>query len=690
MAKLTLSNLANLSNEASAVTTINNNSDAIETAIENTLSRDGTSPNSMGADLDLNGYDLINVGNLLIDGDIIEADTVTGFVDWDEIAAPVNPSANTARMYAVDESGVTTLSMKDSAGNVVPMSHFKPTGTGVVARTMHSKNSDTISVTDFGADSTGANDSAAAIQAAIDFAASVTTARSTIHIPSTWLGNSYKINSALTWKPNVNIVCDPQVRIFAGAAMDAMLQTGVGSSGVRLRNVFLQGGRWDGDYLARRGFWIKDGNGVHLNSFLIRSIGAYTDGVTETESSYIRIGDPSQFTTCYEIMIDDFGLWRTDDAAVPTPAPANNYGIYSGNDSSDNHIHNGIIFGTKKGISGNLAGWKTDKVHFWDFPATTGVMTNAIESTTYGCALSNIQVDCTTAHVPLSLNGSGVAYILNNILISCVDGTDNTGKAIELGSGVIVSASGLRIECDASHRYANDLTGDTNNFTAYGTVNVNVVTPNIRATHIVDSVNSDFAQLVKNVNTGASATAGWQLQTDAGTASLLARAIAAFPSFSMSWDGAEGVFVSATHAGGKIRLQTGGANTRLTVDENGAVTASAPLGGLGYGAGAGGTVTQATSKSTGVTLNKVCGQITMHNATLNAGAEVGFTVSNSAVAATDVIVPNISGGASFDSYHIGIDDVSAGSFRITLTNVSAGNLGEAVEINFAVIRVVAA
>lgn len=64
MAKLTLANLANLSNETTAVGVINANSDLIETALENTLSRDGTSPNSMSADLDLNSNALLNMTEL--------------------------------------------------------------------------------------------------------------------------------------------------------------------------------------------------------------------------------------------------------------------------------------------------------------------------------------------------------------------------------------------------------------------------------------------------------------------------------------------------------------------------------------------------------------------------------------------------------------------------------------------------
>lgn len=57
MAKLTLAPISAL---PSAVGTVNNNSDLIEAAIENTLSRDGTSPNQMLSDLDLNNNDLLN------------------------------------------------------------------------------------------------------------------------------------------------------------------------------------------------------------------------------------------------------------------------------------------------------------------------------------------------------------------------------------------------------------------------------------------------------------------------------------------------------------------------------------------------------------------------------------------------------------------------------------------------------
>lgn len=61
MAKITLTDLANLQNENSAVASLSANNAAIEAAIENTLSRDGTSPNQMGDNIDMNSHRVINL-----------------------------------------------------------------------------------------------------------------------------------------------------------------------------------------------------------------------------------------------------------------------------------------------------------------------------------------------------------------------------------------------------------------------------------------------------------------------------------------------------------------------------------------------------------------------------------------------------------------------------------------------------
>jgi hypothetical protein len=61
MAKITLTDLADLQNELTAVSAINNNNNTIETAFDNTLSRDGTLPNTMGANIDMNSNRLLNL-----------------------------------------------------------------------------------------------------------------------------------------------------------------------------------------------------------------------------------------------------------------------------------------------------------------------------------------------------------------------------------------------------------------------------------------------------------------------------------------------------------------------------------------------------------------------------------------------------------------------------------------------------
>lgn len=112
--------------------------------------------------------------------------------------------------------------------------------------------------------------------------------------------------------------------------------------------------------------------------------------------------------------------------------------------------------------------------------------------------------------------------------------------------------------------------------------------------------------------------------------------------------------------------------------------------GTGYATGAGGTVTQLTSKSTGVTLNKPCGRITMHNALLAAGTAVAFTLTDSAIEAGDFVAVHAVSGATSGAYTIQVQALSAGSCQISVRNVTAGGLSEAVVIGFVVIKAVTA
>jgi hypothetical protein len=124
---------------------------------------------------------------------------------------------------------------------------------------------------------------------------------------------------------------------------------------------------------------------------------------------------------------------------------------------------------------------------------------------------------------------------------------------------------------------------------------------------------------------------------------------------------------------------------RMNIDGNGNVLVTSAAG-LGYGTGAGGTVTQATNKSTAVTLNKPTGQITMNNAALAAGAAASFSVLNSVVAASDVVVLTGTSSPDSNNYRIEPINIVAGGFGIRLTNITGGSRSEAVVINFTVIK----
>lgn len=123
----------------------------------------------------------------------------------------------------------------------------------------------------------------------------------------------------------------------------------------------------------------------------------------------------------------------------------------------------------------------------------------------------------------------------------------------------------------------------------------------------------------------------------------------------------------------------------LTLQQSGSLQTTAPVT-FGYGTGSGGTVTQATSKSTAVTLNKPTGQITMNAATLAASTTVLFTVSNSLVAAPDTPVCNRVSGGTAGAYQVWVDSTAAGSYVIAVRNTTGGALAEAVVLQCNVIK----
>jgi len=128
-------------------------------------------------------------------------------------------------------------------------------------------------------------------------------------------------------------------------------------------------------------------------------------------------------------------------------------------------------------------------------------------------------------------------------------------------------------------------------------------------------------------------------------------------------------------------------NSTGNITTSGSITSSGSSG-IGYAADAGGTITQSTSKSTAVTIDKISGQITTDNALLGGYDRVTFTVSNSTVSSTDVVILSISGGAGARTHMVLSSDISDNSFDITIMNLTAGDRSQSLDINFAIIRAV--
>jgi hypothetical protein len=116
--------------------------------------------------------------------------------------------------------------------------------------------------------------------------------------------------------------------------------------------------------------------------------------------------------------------------------------------------------------------------------------------------------------------------------------------------------------------------------------------------------------------------------------------------------------------------------------------AAAPA--IGIGPAGFGTVTQGTSKSTTVVVNAKAGVVTMHNAALAANTAIQFTMTNSAISGTDVVVTNQGTGGTAGAYQAHCVDTGVGTAIFRVVNTSAGSLGEAVTLNFVVIDTTAA
>lgn len=143
--------------------------------------------------------------------------------------------------------------------------------------------------------------------------------------------------------------------------------------------------------------------------------------------------------------------------------------------------------------------------------------------------------------------------------------------------------------------------------------------------------------------------------------------------------------IGGSYAGSISNYISGVIKSQLLFDSAGNILSILPNGGLGYGTGSGGAVTQLTSKGTAVTLNKPTGQIAVNSSALAGGASVYFDINNSLVTTNDnVLVTLIT--AYNSSYRVEVAYIYNGRITLRLTNVTAGSLSESPLINVVIVK----
>lgn len=115
MAKVNILRLDSVTNnDTTATSSINTNFQAIQQAMENTLSRDGKTPNFMDADLDMNSYRIINAGAPENDTDVITKGWFDQYVD-DAAAASATATAAADRAEGSAQTAQTAAAQASIA-----------------------------------------------------------------------------------------------------------------------------------------------------------------------------------------------------------------------------------------------------------------------------------------------------------------------------------------------------------------------------------------------------------------------------------------------------------------------------------------------------------------------------------------------------------------------------------------------
>lgn len=519
---------------------------------------------------------------------------------------------------------------------------FLQAGTGAVQRTIQNKAREIVSVLDFGADSTGATNSAPAFNAALASGAK------SIYFPA----GTYRFNSKITYTfPNPSSGSQDTDNI------DAITIFGDGADVVSLYWPSTDGMLFN--YTSQQ-------HALHLKGLSVVSGSTAGTVGLEFTNSYAFFG-----TFVAQSDIADV-TFRGSDGYANTKRWGTCVKIANVSDINFNNVN---FYGESNGTSGTGVSI-----------ASPGAGCFTAPSPTCTCGTVYNFVNCNWSFL-----GTGFVYgahtqavqIVNSFFAQCETGiyvppvSQNTLQGLSVSNTTFFCfGDSINIQSDLPNFFAtgNFFTVNTakrgifispsNNFTIVGNQFLPYGDPNVSVCGIEIASTTSGSIGVIDGNTFSSTTIGIVL----GASSA-------------------GVKIgTSNHFTSNVTPFTNAGNGNIAAfryNQNGFLGVSPSIG-FGYGAGAGGVVSQGSSngKSTVVSLNKICGKIITNNASLGAGNEVAFTVLNTSVASEDIVYAIVGNG----NYQVRITDTATNSFTVRLKNLTEEILSDNVAISFLVFK----
>lgn len=279
--------------------------------------------------------------------------------------------------------------------------------------------------------------------------------------------------------------------------------------------------------------------------------------------------------------------------------------------------------------------------------------------------------------MPVNLTGSTIASTYDQ-LIHVDDGPTATEKIVYSGTGV---ATALKLSTLSAS--VDNIRLDGNTISTLDTNGNLVLAPN--GTGSVTASKVDI--------TGGTITGITNLVATGGTISGV--------TFTGSFTGltlieSTTLATSAAAAGCNLNgstLAADGTDTNININITPKGTGQTLSSGkMGYPTGTGGTVTQATSRTTGVTLNKITGEIVLFAVGIAGHEADEFVLTNSTIEANDVVMLCIKNGGSLSAgtrkyYVTQVNTVAAGACTISVGNLDNGAItSESPIIQFVVLK----